>query len=163
MNWNAIGAIGEVGGALAVVVTLLYLARQLKEHTKSLRIESLDSTFKEWDGFLHEAQSIEGIGGLYRKIVANEDLTEDEEWEMGFFYRRVFNLYDKLRYFHSMGAADSYNMDSFNRTLPTMINNKFFLKWWSNFKDRYSEHFQSHINLLISSAKSKDSFKAEDK
>lgn len=30
MNWDAIGAIGELLGSLAVVVTLLYLVRQLK-------------------------------------------------------------------------------------------------------------------------------------
>ena len=29
MNWDAIGAIGEVVGAVAVVVTLLYVARQI--------------------------------------------------------------------------------------------------------------------------------------
>lgn len=30
MNWSALGAIGEIAGALAVVVTLFYLARQIK-------------------------------------------------------------------------------------------------------------------------------------
>ena len=30
MNWEAIGAVGEILGAIAVVVTLLYLARQTK-------------------------------------------------------------------------------------------------------------------------------------
>ena len=29
MNWDAIGAVGEILGALAVVVTLVYLARQV--------------------------------------------------------------------------------------------------------------------------------------
>ena len=29
MNWEAIGAFGEVGGAIAVVVTLIYLGRQI--------------------------------------------------------------------------------------------------------------------------------------
>ncbi len=163
MDWDAIGAIGEVGGALAVVFTLLYLARQLKEHTKSLRIQSLDSTFKEWDGFIHEVQSLERVGGIYRKILANEELTDDEEWEIGFFYRRVFNLYDKLRYLHSIDAADNYNMDSFNRTLPVMINNNFFLNWWPNFKDRYSENCQEYIDKLISATNSKESLGIEDK
>ena len=30
MNWEAVGAFGEVVGALAVVVTLVYLARQIR-------------------------------------------------------------------------------------------------------------------------------------
>ena len=35
MNWEAIGAIGEISGALAVVLTLLYLARQIQESRKA--------------------------------------------------------------------------------------------------------------------------------
>ena len=35
MNWEAIGAIGEISGALAVVLTLLYLARQISESRKA--------------------------------------------------------------------------------------------------------------------------------
>jgi hypothetical protein len=35
MNWDAVGAIGEVGGAIAVVVTLVYLARQIRHNSES--------------------------------------------------------------------------------------------------------------------------------
>ena len=34
MNWTAIGAIGEVLGALAVFLTLIYLAMQIRTNTK---------------------------------------------------------------------------------------------------------------------------------
>ena len=36
MNWDAVGAIGEVVGAVAVVITLLFLITQLRQNTKSL-------------------------------------------------------------------------------------------------------------------------------
>ena len=36
MNWDAIGAFGEVFGALAVFLTLIYLAAQLRQHTKAM-------------------------------------------------------------------------------------------------------------------------------
>ncbi len=39
MNWAAVGAIGEVAGAIAVVVTLVYLAKQIRisaEATKAM-------------------------------------------------------------------------------------------------------------------------------
>ena len=35
MDWQAIGALGEVGGAVAVVVTLLLLLRQLRDNERS--------------------------------------------------------------------------------------------------------------------------------
>ena len=42
MNWNAIGAIGELVGALAVVATLGYLAVQNKMNTNSIRVRPGD-------------------------------------------------------------------------------------------------------------------------
>ena len=36
LNWEALGAIGEVIGAGAVLVTLLFLITQLRQNTKSL-------------------------------------------------------------------------------------------------------------------------------
>ena len=38
MNWDAIGAIGEILGALAVVLTLGYLAIQVKQNSHGMRV-----------------------------------------------------------------------------------------------------------------------------
>jgi hypothetical protein len=37
VNWNAIGALGELTGALAVMVSLVYLAIQVRQNTRSIR------------------------------------------------------------------------------------------------------------------------------
>ncbi len=34
MNWDAISAIGEIVGAVAIVITLIYLAVQIQQNTK---------------------------------------------------------------------------------------------------------------------------------
>ena len=40
MNWEAIGAIGEVGGMVLIGVTLIYLATQIRQNTHSIRTAS---------------------------------------------------------------------------------------------------------------------------
>ena len=40
IDWNAIGAIGEIGGAIAVVVTLVFLARQVKDASRQFTLAS---------------------------------------------------------------------------------------------------------------------------
>lgn len=40
MNWESIGAIGEVSGTIGVIVTLIYLASQLRQNTNALRSAS---------------------------------------------------------------------------------------------------------------------------
>lgn len=51
MNWEAIGAIGELIGALAVLITLVYLAAQVKQNTlalKSAAAQTVHENFAHW-------------------------------------------------------------------------------------------------------------------
>ena len=43
MNWEAIGAVGEVVGAIAVVATLVYLATQIRQNTKTVKNSSVEA------------------------------------------------------------------------------------------------------------------------
>ncbi len=45
MNWEAIGAIGELLGAMAVVISLVYVASQVKSGTQALKTTTRDSAF----------------------------------------------------------------------------------------------------------------------
>ena len=48
MNWDAIGAIGEVVGALSVLLTLIYLAKQIKDNSNLLTISAYQTAM---DGY----------------------------------------------------------------------------------------------------------------
>ena len=37
MNWDAIGAIAELLGAVGVIASLIYLATQIRQNTRSVR------------------------------------------------------------------------------------------------------------------------------
>ena len=41
MNWDAIGAVGEILGALGVIVTLVYLSAQIRQSTRSSQANRL--------------------------------------------------------------------------------------------------------------------------
>lgn len=43
MNWEAIGAIGEIVSAIAVFVSLIYLAVQIRQNTRQI-VNSIDAT-----------------------------------------------------------------------------------------------------------------------
>jgi len=43
MNWEAMSAIGEATGAVAVVVTLFYVALQIRQNTRSIQASTLQA------------------------------------------------------------------------------------------------------------------------
>jgi hypothetical protein len=149
MNWDALGAIGEVAGAVAVVITLVYVARQLGEHTKSMRIQSLDATFGEWNSLLRDLQDPDGVGGAYVKSLEGEDLSDREKHQLTFFYRRVFNLFAKLYHLSKQGAVDSFNVTSIETSLPYLQSSHFFSEWWPKHRDRYEISFQGYVDERI--------------
>lgn len=71
MHWDALGAIGEIIGALAVIATLVYLAVQVKhskaaveENTRTARISVLDQHTQaqsQWRGRISESQGLAEI------------------------------------------------------------------------------------------------------
>ncbi len=48
MDWNAIAAVGEILGAVAVVVTLLYLSKQIRQNSRAVQVAALRDTTAEW-------------------------------------------------------------------------------------------------------------------
>ncbi len=49
MNWNAVGAVGEVVGAIAVVLTLIYLAHQVRLGRLATEAASVDALAAGWN------------------------------------------------------------------------------------------------------------------
>ena len=56
MNWEAIGAAAEIIGALAVIVTLIYLAIQTRDNVKILRARAA------WDAQASFVEINENLG-----------------------------------------------------------------------------------------------------
>ena len=53
MDWNAAGAIGEILGAVAVFLTLLYLAAQIRQTNKMARFESTREIMAQFNACNH--------------------------------------------------------------------------------------------------------------
>ena len=45
MNWEALGAVAETAGAIGVITTLFYLARQLNQNTETVRASAIAATY----------------------------------------------------------------------------------------------------------------------
>jgi hypothetical protein len=65
MDWDVIGAVAEIVGAAAVIVTLIYLAIQTRDNVKVLRARAV------WDAQASfvEVNEILGDGGTVSKLI----------------------------------------------------------------------------------------------
>lgn len=80
MNWDAFGAIGEFGGAVAVVVSLLYLAAQVRHNTRAVQGATAHSVTERQQAELHWSHEIASI--FTKAIETPHDLTSAEAWSL---------------------------------------------------------------------------------
>ena len=85
MDWNMVGAIGEVGGAVGVIVTLIYLAGQLRQNTRQMEFETRSSevgAYQEMTRRLVETRyalmTDKDLSLTLNKVNRDEELTAEE-------------------------------------------------------------------------------------
>ena len=107
MNWDAIGAIGELIGAIAVVATLLYLVKQVKQNTESTRAVGLQTW--QSDSTAHWL-SLATNPDLSRvspaALVDSRNLTDDSWLMVGCWLLNNFRQYQTTFLMHERGVID---------------------------------------------------------
>jgi len=80
VNWEAIGAVGEIVGAIAVVVTLGYLAMQIRQTNRATKISSELAVFTNFLGLTSDLVNDNETIAIIRKGFVDWDrLTPDEQ------------------------------------------------------------------------------------
>ncbi len=93
MNWDAIGAIAEIAGVIAIVVSLVYVGFQVRQNSAQLRQDNLRKTIR---------------GALDTNWYFHRD---DSAFEV---FRLCCNSFDELSpndkaHFHSIAVDLSFN------------------------------------------------------
>jgi hypothetical protein len=105
MDWNAIGAIGEVAGAIAVVITLLFVAKQLRENTKSTNAAAHSERTNRnimltlWSGE-------HGVGLIRRKVKNGEEISDAERELLFCTDLAALRHFEDMHYQRKAGITD---------------------------------------------------------
>jgi len=92
MNWEAIGAIAEIVGSGAVVVSLIYLAVQIRHSNRQTEIEALRNTWGEMNQMCDSLTGSKELASIVnRGRDSLENLDADEFLMFQHYYLRLLN------------------------------------------------------------------------
>ena len=107
MNWNAISAIAELLGAAAVVISLLYLAAQIRQNTRQSRAAAQQAIVHELGNALRaQAQNQEWATLLVRGLNDLDSLTQIEKMQFLSHIGHIFRLYESAYLRNLDGSLD---------------------------------------------------------
>lgn len=113
MNWEAIGAVGEILGAIAVLITLGYLAVQIRHSTRAMETSALSSLR---DVHLLTRDNERHIAGLM-KSQRNEVLTPEERAHMVERFFTIARTFEGIWLQLQLGAV---SRDQFDQQLDLL-------------------------------------------
>ncbi len=79
MDWNAIGAIAELIGALAVIASLVYLASQVREGSRALQTKMRDSAFHSFTEWNYTVMADTDLGWIFQEGCRNFDVLDEKQ------------------------------------------------------------------------------------
>ena len=149
MNWEAISGIGEILGAIAVVVTLLYLTREVRQNARSLSISALRDTTAQWN---HWSEMIATSDGLAEIVVKGNmsfhELSESEKLRYSAWVQSFFDnaeSYRSLVIDHEMDNKDLTDLESI---VARRLLIPGFTSWWVENTPDYADDFVAWVNSL---------------
>ena len=148
MDWNAIGAIGETIGAAAVVVSLLYLAVQIREQNKQARLSALHEMSRE----LREVTSIfanEDMTDIFvRANQSYDNISEAESVRLIIMVTNFFRAWEDAFLENRDGHLDGLVWEALSRDYIQPMGAPCFKHIWTLRKQNYDPDFQKYVDAI---------------
>ena len=150
MNWNAVGAISEVVGAIGVIVSLLYLATQIKIQNREQRLGAANELTRQWNEFLGSQADNGELASIWlRGINDFEDLEPLERFRFSSHAGRITRVLEGLYLHHREGSLAQDAWDGIDRTIRDVFAYAGGRAWWKTRAHWYSSSFQAYMGEVI--------------
>ena len=169
MNWDALGAIGEIIGASAVVITLIYVAaqmrqnnRQIAENTKVTRLAAREATQQAFSRYRHLIADSPGLAELYLKGCADYPaLPVADRVRFGSLVSEYLLAW-QLRYLHIRdGLQDADAWERYKPLLVGVIAQPGVRYWWDRNHHMFDSAFVIAVEDVAASASRNESSAAQ--
>ena len=149
MNWDAIAAVAESVGAAGVILTLVYLAAQVRGNTRAVKAATYDSIvaqFRDWNAPFRSSPEL--TAQFVRQLEEIESLdTESKQHAVHVFYD-FFKLAENLHYQHRMGMIEASLWDGWAALFTQYLTAPGTAWYWERRRSFYAKEFVEWVDAL---------------
>ena len=157
-NWEAIGAIGEIMGAVAVVISLVYLAiqirqntRQVAEQVRALKLEGHKAAADDHSRFRQNIIQSPQVASLWRRgKIDYLGLSPDEQAQVSELFRDTLWASANMQLRNAQGGAvDDTLWNIAVESLGPLIESPGVRQWWSENKSEFPPDFVAVVDRAV--------------
>jgi hypothetical protein len=149
MNWSTLAAIADLCAALGVIVSLIYLATQVRENSQEI-VESrtLDIYQMMIDSRIDITNGV--LGEIMTKVYAGGALTAEETTRYEAYLSRILNIWE-VYFFNLQSDKVDHRLDSVMRQRLVGIFSRDHMKeFWKNSSPYFSPQFTHYVEGILS-------------
>jgi len=165
MNWEAIGAIGDFVGGLAVVLTLIYVAFQVRQNSRymdqnsrALEVSTYHAAgegFNRWSALLVQD---EAVARIWQRGVAGEELDAAGKLRFNALANMLFTTLENNFHQLQLGSHSRNTLELSKSHWERFLTSPGGSAWWKRQGRRtFTPEFIEAIESLIPVAESLDS------
>jgi hypothetical protein len=147
---QALGNIGEFVGALGVVISLAYLARQMIQNTVSVRAASFNSMVQNSIRLLEHAFRDSEFATFLNHAQQDPDaLTPAERTRWDAYMTAVYRHFGNLQYSHRVGALDGQMWEAYRATLKEHLRTPSWAMWFQENRHIFSSALGEQVDAAL--------------
>jgi len=144
VNWDAIGAIGEVVGAIAVVATLFYLAVQIRQNTRMSRASMTKDLLLASRSAIMDLTSNDKLAEIWAEV--RDDFESADAARRYTFYQSFFRLYELQFNLSNQGLLDQSIAASYELVIRMFTQTKHFDQYWHIARSQFHKDFAEYVD-----------------
>jgi len=154
MNWEALGAVGEIVGAAGVIVSLLYLASQVRSNSRQLRHASAQAVLDKLNGLIGQLAFTAGAGDVWSRGLSGLDSLQDDEEIVRFssMMLQAFWAYEEVLHYRDAGLVEDWAWTHATAPVEHFMRTPGFQQWWARRRDWFGPEFRSHVDARMPEA-----------
>ena len=152
MNWEAVGAIGEILGAAGVIGSLVFVGWQLLQNTHALRTATSHSHMEIYTSLSVRIAENRELATLWSLGLTDLSSLDDvDRIRFISFASSAFRYYETSYVQHSKGNLDDELWYNVEKQLRDMTTAPGIRSWWELRRHWHSARFGSLVDSLIAS------------
>ncbi len=153
MTIQDLGSLGELVAAIATVVTLAYLALQIRANTKAIQSESRGRISSQFQGFAAMLGGSKEVASIFTRGLADFDsLDSEEQIQFAFLFSMLVNQTHDSHYQYRLGVTDRESMEANTKSTLRMLQTPGGRAYWQAYSSSFGVKFQEFVNDEIKKA-----------
>ena len=149
MSIEDLGNIGEFLGGIGVVVTLVYLAVQIRQNSRTVKASAAQSVLQSLSEALRAAAESPGLTRVIKQgFTEFEKLDETEEWQFFLWLFAWFKLVEQTHQHYTVGNIEEGTWAGQVAHLKGNLATPAVARFWTARRSAFSQEFQELVDTL---------------